>query len=183
MLFYKADISDQCYQGKCFGFFLFFTVTGDEFELIQYMAHISLWPLSKGNCILMMLILFCFFFFVLYEISYSQWTKQIGKFCIRIKQLNISYPTICYEALKWYWKPKVITSPFWMFCLEKKRGKWICCYRTNSKLKLITFKTQHYLLVRNSKYLWVMVLFGNWRRNWTGMPYLAWLETTQLQSK
>ena len=93
---------------------------------------------------------------VLHEISYSQWIKQIGKCCFWLEQLNISYPTICYEALKWSWKPKVITSPRWMFCLGKK-WKWICCYRSNMKLKLPAFKTQHYLLVENSKYLRVMV--------------------------
>lgn len=121
------------------------------------------------------------FFFVLHEISYSQWIKQIGKCCFWLDQLNISYPTICYEALKWQWKPKMITSPLWMFCLGKK-GKCISYYRSNKKLKLTAFKTQHYLLVENSKYL-SHGIFGNWRSNWTGMPYLAWLETAQLQSK
>ena len=121
-----------------------------------WIKQTSLWPLSQGNCILMILILFCLFFFVLHEISSSQWIKQIGKCCFWLDLLNISYPTICYEALKWQWKPKVITSPLWMFCLGKK-GKCICYYRSNKKLKLTAFKTKHYLLVENSKYLWVMV--------------------------
>lgn len=143
--------------GKCFGIFPVFYSNwwwtwADLIHGSNFLVTTESRKLYPHDADIVLLLCVC----VLHEISYSQWIKQIGKCCFWLEQLNVSYPTICYEALKWSWKPKVITSPLWMLCLGKK-WKWICCYRSNMKLKLPAFKTQHYLLVKNSKYLWVMV--------------------------